>query len=97
MSVKFAKEVITEATVPGGKQGFGLDISKTIREGGKQGFGLDIGKTLSGGGSLQQGYLAVRKHQTRRNESFRKKKKKLMRFRRLILINFREIPFVLKC
>ena len=62
MSVKFAKEVITEATVPGGgNQGFGLDVSKTITEGGKQGFGLDIGKTLSGKGNLQQGYLAVRK------------------------------------
>lgn len=62
MSVKFARDVITEATVPGGgNQGFGLDVSKTITEGSKQGFGLDIGKTLSGGGNFQQGYLAVRK------------------------------------
>lgn len=49
MSVKFAKEVIMEATVPGGKQLLDLDISKK----------LDIGKTL-GGGQLQPGYLAVR-------------------------------------
>lgn len=69
MSVKFAKEVITEATVPGGN--LGLDISKTITEGGKQGFGLDISKTLGGRGNLQQGYLAVRKHKTRGYESFK--------------------------
>lgn len=30
MSVKFAKEVITEAAVPGGKQAFALDIGKKI-------------------------------------------------------------------
>lgn len=70
MSVKFAKEVITEATVPGGNQGFSVDISKTITERGKQGFGLDIGKSLSGGGNLQQGYLAVKKHNARRHEIF---------------------------
>lgn len=62
MSVKFAKEVITEAAVPGGgSRGFDLDVSKTITEGSKEGFGLDISKSLSGGGNLQQGYLAVRK------------------------------------
>lgn len=69
MSVKFAKEVIKEAAVPGGNRGFDLDVSKTISESGKQGFGLDIGKTLSGGGNLQQGYLAVRNRTRQRDHT----------------------------
>lgn len=95
MSVKFAKEVITEAAIPGGTQPFGLDIGKSLSGGGKQPFGLDIGKSLSGGGgSLQQGYLAVRKHRTKIWELFGIE---LTRSRRLTSINFRKIPFVLKC
>jgi hypothetical protein len=46
MSVKFAKEIIKEAAVPGG---------------GKQALALEIGERLAGGKGGQTGYLAVRK------------------------------------